>query len=88
MKFANTKYRYKETNKCLFLASVGLTIKRAVLLAPWAGSFLLSSLFAYFFDNEKSKKKKREKILMIEEDKKEKIIIVGKENKVTNFYYL
>jgi hypothetical protein len=33
-------------------------------------------------------KKKREKILMIGVDKKEKIIIVGKENKVTNFYYL
>jgi hypothetical protein len=46
------------TNKCLFLASVGLTIKRAVHLALWEGSFLLSSLFDYFFDNEKSKKKK------------------------------
>jgi len=42
------------------LASVGLTIKRAVLQALWEGSFLLSRLFAYFFVNEKSKKKKGE----------------------------
>ncbi len=58
--YLNTKTLNKNpTNKCLFLASVGLTIKRAVHLALWVGSFLLSSLFAYFFDNEKSKKKKR-----------------------------
>ena len=70
------------------MASVSLKIKRAVLQAMREGSFLFSSLFAYFFDNEKSKKKKREKILMIGEDKKEKNIIGCTENKVTNFYYL
>ena len=70
------------------MASVSLKIKRAVLQAMREGSFLFSSLFAYFFDNEKSKKKKREKILMIGEDKKEKNIIACTENKVTNFYYL
>ena len=58
--YLNTKTLNKNpTNKCLFLASVGLTIKRAVLLAPWAGSFLLSSFFVYFFSNGKSMKKKR-----------------------------
>jgi hypothetical protein len=39
------------------LAIAGRTIKRAVLQALWAGSFLLSSFFAYFFSYEKSKKK-------------------------------
>jgi hypothetical protein len=41
----------------------GPTINRAVLLAKRVGRFLLSSLFAYFFDNEKSKKKERKTML-------------------------
>jgi hypothetical protein len=46
------------------VASVGQTIipnafGRAVLLAMRVGSFLLSSVFAYFFGNAKSMKKKR-----------------------------
>ena len=40
------------------VACVGQTIKRAVLLALRVGSFLLSSVFAYFFGNAKSMKKK------------------------------
>lgn len=51
------------------LASAGLTSdtseKRAVHTAMREGSFLLSSLFAYFFDNEKSKNKKRRIVLLI-----------------------
>jgi hypothetical protein len=39
------------------MVSVGLTIKRAVLQALWAGSFLLSSVFAHFLGNAKSMKK-------------------------------
>jgi hypothetical protein len=41
------------------MASVGQTIKRAVLLDMWEGSFLLSSVFAYFLGNAKSMKIKR-----------------------------
>jgi hypothetical protein len=45
------------------VVSVGQTIipkafGRAVLLAMWVGSFLLSSVFAYFLGNAKSMKKK------------------------------
>jgi hypothetical protein len=47
--------------KASSLASVGLTINRAVLLALWEGRFLLSSpaLQDFFFSNGKRKKKKR-----------------------------
>jgi hypothetical protein len=43
-------------NNVRIVASVGKTIKRAVLQAMWEGSFLLSSFFAYFFSNGKSMK--------------------------------
>jgi hypothetical protein len=44
-------------NAC-FVASVGLTIKRAVHNALWEGSFLLSSFFVSFSAMEKERRKK------------------------------
>lgn len=75
------------TNKCLLMASVGLTKMRASVGLKRGSSFL-SSLFAYFFENEKSKKKKEKKFVDWGEEKKEKIIIGVTDNKVANFYYL
>jgi uncharacterized membrane protein len=45
-------------NNARIVASVGQTIKRAVLQALWVGSFLLSSFFVSFSAIGKRKKKK------------------------------